>query len=171
MMNKIYTGIGSRRTPEKVCLLMTRISRYLSNRNWVLRSGGANGADTAFENGADKKQIFLPWKNFNNNNSPFFNIDMGARRIASEFHPNWNSLSHGAKCLHARNVYQVLGLDLDSPSQFVICWTSDGKPSGGTGQAIRIAQAFEIPVYNLYNQEDVYLLSEKLKSLLTENNP
>lgn len=37
-------------------------------------------------------------------------------------------------------------------SSFVVCWTSDGKDSGGTGQALRIARDRNIPVYNLYNK-------------------
>jgi hypothetical protein len=36
----------------------------------------------------------------------------------------------------------------------VVCWTSDGKASGGTGQAIRIAKYYEIPTYNLNNKEE-----------------
>ena len=34
-------------------------------------------------------------------------------------------------------------------SKFVICWTKNGKGTGGTGQAIRIAKGFGIPVFDL----------------------
>ncbi|MBB6125422.1 DUF736 family protein [Sphingobium subterraneum] len=47
-----------------------------------------------------------------------------------------------------RNVFQVLGPVLDAPADFVLCWTADGEASGGTGQAIRIAAAHGVPVYN-----------------------
>jgi hypothetical protein len=60
---------------------------------------------------------------------------------------------------------QVLGNYGNDPVEFVICWTSNGKDSGGTGQAIRIAKAFDIPVFNLYNKEDkdnLILLLHKL---------
>ena len=36
------------------------------------------------------------------------------------------------------------------PSNFVVCYTPDGKASGGTGQAIRIAEYYNIPIYNLF---------------------
>jgi predicted Rossmann fold nucleotide-binding protein DprA/Smf involved in DNA uptake len=71
-----YSGIGSRRTPENIQELMVKLGHYLAGRGWVLRSGGAEGADTAFEKGCDqvhgRKEIFLPWKGYNNNKSPFF---------------------------------------------------------------------------------------------------
>lgn len=49
----------------------------------------------------------------------------------------------------ARNTCQVLGLNLDSPVKAVICYTPGGSGSGGTGQAIRIAQAYKIPVIDM----------------------
>ena len=66
---KYYTGIGSRTTPEHILKLMTKIGKYLALNGYVLRSGGANGADTAFEIGCDEgkgvKEIFIPPFNFN----------------------------------------------------------------------------------------------------------
>ena len=68
--------------------------------------------------------------------------------IAKEFHPAWDKLSPAAKKLQARNCYQVLGYDLETPSQFVVCWTPRGSGSGGTGQAIRIAKSHNIPIFD-----------------------
>jgi len=64
--------------------------------------------------------------------------------IAEKYHPAWNKCTPGARKLHARNSFQVLGSTLDSPAEY------DGGPTGGTGQAIRIATALKIPVLNLY---------------------
>jgi hypothetical protein len=50
-----------------------------------------------------------------------------------------------------RNMMQVLGKNLDTPVDFVVCWTKNGKDIGGTGAAIRCAWDHSIPVYNLYN--------------------
>lgn len=57
-------------------------------------------------------------------------------------------LKDGAKKLQARNSHQVLGLDLNTPSDFIICWTKGGKGIGGTGQALRIAKAYNIPIFD-----------------------
>ncbi len=66
-----------------------------------------------------------------------------------------------------RNVPQVLGRTLNPQyySKFVIAWTKDGKATGGTGQALRIAEHYNIPIYNLFNKEDVVKLGEFLRTL------
>lgn len=151
-MAKFYAGIGSRETPEDVRNVMAHIARKLAAKGYTLRSGGADGADTAFESGATEKQIFLPWRGFNGNQSPLFDYSTNEHElfaIAREHHPAWSRLEPAAKRLHARNVCQVLGANGDSPVEFVVCWTPKGCGGGGTGQAIRIAQARNIPVYDL----------------------
>lgn len=85
---KYYAGIGSRNTPADILDLMTHLARRLDSRGYTLRSGGADGADAAFERGAM----------------------------------------------------------LDTPSEFILCWTEHGSGKGGTGQALRIAATYNIPV-------------------------
>jgi len=151
-MKKIYTGIGSRETPEDVCLLMSRIGRKLAEEGWTLRSGHASGADLAFEQGADKKEIFIPWSGFNgaypDNKSYFLGTPEG-QELAAQFHPAWHRCSSAARLLHGRNSHQILGVELDNPSDMVICWTPNGKRGGGTGQALRIAEHFGVPIFDL----------------------
>lgn len=48
-----YAGIGSRKTPKNVLDFMFEIGKELALLGYVLRSGGAEGADSAFEKGAD----------------------------------------------------------------------------------------------------------------------
>lgn len=162
-MIKYYTGIGSRETPLDVLELMVKISQYLSTEGYILRSGGAFGADIAFENGAgDKKQIYLPWRKFNGNMSPLFSISKEAMTMGAKFHPAWWSLSEGAQKLHARNCYQVLGENLNKPSDFIICWTPKYN-DGGTGQAIRVAKANNIKIYNLNAEDNRKYWEEKIE--------
>lgn len=153
-----YAGIGSRQTPLYVQDRMVSIARRLAAAGAVLRSGHAPGADMAFERGCDQcngpKEIYLPWKGFNKSLSSLYNIDPGAIELARKFHPNWSKLTQGAKLLQARNSYQVLGLDLNTPVKFVICYTTDGGFTGGTGQAMRIADHYDIPIINLRNDSD-----------------
>lgn len=140
-MTKYYAGIGSRETPGTILNQMNAIAVWLQSEGYILRSGGAVGADTAFERGAGtKKEIFRP-----NDATP------EALELASRFHPAWYRCSDYAQRLHARNGFQVLGRDLTSPSCFIVCWTKDGKASGGTGQAIRIAEHNSLPVFNLHD--------------------
>lgn len=72
---KFWTGVGSRETPRDILDLMEDIAFKLSQDKWILRSGGAEGADTAFEIGALNSftevvpEIYIPWLNFNNHDS------------------------------------------------------------------------------------------------------
>lgn len=162
--SRYYAGIGSRETPETVLDLMTKVSTKLENEGWVLRSGGADGADSAFEMGVsspENKQIFIPSTYFNgrSNRHPgcYYACDFPAypeaRESVSKFHPAPERLSEYAYKLMARNAMQVLGPDLATHSRFVVAWTKGGKVSGGTGQALRIANHYHIPIFNLGNKE------------------
>lgn len=162
-----YAGIGSRETPEDICLLMTNIAKRLEQTGLILRSGGADGADKAFAEGVTEhanKQIFLPWVGFNNALGTYLGSSMEeAEKIAKKFHPRWHKCSQGAKKLLTRNTFQILGADLKSPSDLVICWTKDGKNSGGTGQALRIADHYKIPVFNLHNPDNIKKIAKALQ--------
>lgn len=156
---KAYAGIGSRETPEEILELMTYMAQELSSQGLILRSGGAEGADTAFELGAEPgtKEIYLPWDGFNERwateegvfNQSRSELEEIAMGMASHFHPRWDRCGYGTRKLMARNVHQVIGKDLLSPCLFILCWTRGGTGLGGTGQALRIARELGIPVYDL----------------------
>ena len=150
---KTYAGIGSRKTPADIQEKMTEIAKKLSRSNYLLRSGGAYGADSAFERGADSKEMYLPWDGFNDKraNDIDYIIPPVNNVFVARFHPHPNALGVAGRFLMSRNAYQVLGRDLNDPVDFVLCWTADGKASGGTGHAIRIANEYKIPVFNLKN--------------------
>lgn len=150
--NMFYTGIGSRSTPITTQVTMCKIAQYLNSIGYTLRSGGAYGADSAFESQAGTlKEIYLPWKGFNSNNSQLFTPSEEAYTLAEKYHPAWHRLRPSVKALMARNMHQVLGLNLDTPSDFVVCYTSDGRFSGGTGQALRLCKDLKVPIFNLFS--------------------
>jgi len=161
----VYTGIGSRETPPNILSFMNKLGHEFAKNNHILRSGGARGADSAFIQGAMKSktqhsaEIYVAsekdggkWKD--RTNLIISNIPDNAFNIAEKYHPNYKNLSGYVKRLMARNVMQIFGKALDNPTNFVICYTHDGKDSGGTGQAIRIAWDYNIPVLNLSNIND-----------------
>jgi hypothetical protein len=169
-----YTGIGSRATPPEIRQLMVDIARTFAGYGLILRSGGATGADESFEQGCDSvngpKEISLPWSGFNNRraaNGVFNTISDEAIDMAAEFHPAWERCTIGAQRLHARNCYQVLGRDLKTPSALVVCWTRHAQGGGGTGQALRIAKAWKIPVFDLADPAALTLLDQYVTPLIT----
>lgn len=167
MIYRPYTGVGSRETPEDVLQIMYALGKYLGSAGFTLRSGHAKkkdgtgwSADTAFEAGADAvhgpKEIFLPWPMFNGSiDGTVFPATTKAFEMAAHYHPAWHNCKIGARKMHTRNIPQVLGINLDHPSLFFVCWTVGGKGGGGTGQGIRIARDFNVPIldYGAYKVE------------------
>ena len=170
---KYYAGIGARATPVYIQDYFRSLAAFLASKGFILRSGAAQGADKAFEVGCDKvsgqKEIYLPWRYFEKSDSNLVVSDPKAYDIAERFHRYWNNLSDGAKKLQARNSHQVLGYALDEPVKFVICWTKDGKGSGGTGQALRIAEFYGIPIFDAGKYDTVDEIKTELKKFLIEN--
>lgn len=187
-MGMNYTGVGSRETPEEVLELMQAIAYKLAGRGYTLRSGGADGADKAFqdgwwdnyqdtpsERGRSKAEIYIAWSGFNGLKPGMYGdsiiIPSGvlsdkAFDIAATIHPAWDKCSQGAKSLHSRNVFQVLGKNLDSPSKFLIAYAKtnkDGVPQGGTATAIKLAEKYNIPCFNLYKEGDRLRLEAFIK--------
>lgn len=111
-------------------------------------------------------EIFLPWEGFNGVVSQYSTPAEAAYGVAERFHPAWDMLDPSSKKFHARNAHQVLGYDLSTPASFIVCWTPDGTAIGGTGQAIRIAHGYNIPVFNLKNEKDRQNLVLQVKSLV-----
>lgn len=177
---KAYAGIGSRETSPDVLVQMEQFA-FMGAQFMILRSGGAEGADTAFETGCIRgtgaKEIFLPWKGFNKNGSILHGVHPKAFDVALTVHPYFQYMKRPNKLLIARNMHQILGLTLDDPVEFVICWTKDGceshttydpKKTGGTGSAVALASKVEIPVYNLYLPSRLANAYEHLQRLKTQ---
>lgn len=169
-MGKTYAGIGSRKTPEGILRLMARVATRLEELGYHLNSGGADGADKAFAWGCSNKSVYIPWPGFNGVTDGILASGTAAMELASKYHPAWDKLSQGAQKLMARNMLQILGDDLKTPVDFVICWTPDGAETktsfstGGTGQAIRVAIDYSIPVFNLYHDDALTRLSNLIQN-------
>lgn len=170
---KYFAGIGSRETPIEVQKLMSKVSTMLECYGYTLRSGGANGADIAFELGIcdpNNMNIYLPYDGFNDKyhdgKSYIYidenNVNYKDAYASLKYHPRGFNLSRSAKQMMCRNYFQVMGINNQEPSEFIVCYTEDGKLKGGTAQALRIAIDKDIPIYNLgdknyihYNANDI----------------
>lgn len=170
-----YSGVGSRKTPLDICAIMTKLAARLEQQGYTLRSGAADRADSAFEEGVvdnSRKEIYIAWNGFEDRTDKEDGVYclkgeviQQAEKIASTLHPAWDTLkkdgtpvvSRGAKGLHTRNVFQVLGHNLKSPSRFLVCWAEvdkQGIPKGGTRTAWQLAVQYNIPCFNLLFEED-----------------
>ena len=161
-MSACITGIGSRKTPAFIQKMMISLGEWCRDHNVYVRTGHADGADWAFEQGAgDHGIVYLPWSGFNSGltlQTPHVvyyeqvcaKAKNAARDSVREFHPNSGALNRTAWKFMGRNYLQIMGSKpKPNPVQAVICWTPDGRGGGGTGQAIRIAEHYNIPVLDL----------------------
>ena len=171
-----YAGVGSRRTPPEILDAMSDIAQTLGDAGTALSTGGADGADKAFETGALRTDapitVHTPWPGYNGyrpGRDPKTDIDIVHPKstatiegrtyaeLAREHHPYWNRCGRGARALFVRNVSILAGaLDDDGeslPVRAVIAWTPNGLPvgreAGGTGHTLRTAASLDIPCVNL----------------------
>lgn len=175
---RTYAGIGSRRTPQPALTAMRATAENLSAKGYTMRSGHAPGADTAFEVASQNAEIYLPWSSFEKDRPVIgsYKQDQAsdqAMQLASRIHPAWERLDRGPRALHARNMHQILGRDLQSPVDFVVCYTPDGSltghgpDTGGTATALRLAYRNNIPVLNIKRPEH----AGELAAYLQDNVP
>ena len=155
MSDRYYAGIGARSAPEEALGAMRRLATSLRENGWVLRSGGAQGSDRAFESAAGRdKEVMTPR-----------NMGMTSGGVATP--PRWEVRTISPFCLEypieqmkpyvqallARNAMIVVGVAGDCHVDFVVCWTPTDDPcdpqAGGTRYACRLASSLGIPVFNL----------------------
>lgn len=146
-------GIGSRETPPHILAEMTKIGAWCRTYRILVRSGHAEGADYAFEAGAlDWCLVYLPWRTFNSA-APVLGQSVEVKsndklnELVWKYHPKPKRLTYNGHLLMRRNGAQILGYDewpqetfAEAPVRAVVCYTTDGQDSGGTGQALRIAR-------------------------------
>lgn len=168
-----YTGVGSREISSEEASIIVAVSTYLADLGFILRSGHAKGSDECFEYGAllstksnanYNRDIYVPWNSFDGAKVESTLINVGdwdnykldwVESLARVVHGGWHNLSSGAKTLHSRNIPQVLGNDLKSPSRFLLFCsdiTSGGNVKVGTATAVKLAKAYSVPCFNVRNK-------------------
>jgi hypothetical protein len=191
-----FAGIGNREGVSELHLhhLMS-ISEKLVTQGGTLRSGNATGCDFYCQSGAHhaiqggvalptQLEIYLPEEGFNMKrvgllNGTYLVTDgVEKQKEAEEYvkmvHPHPERLYGFSKKAHTRNIFQILGQDLETPVDFVICYTRDGAQTsadtsiktGGTATAINLASEFSIPVFNSRRPE----MMEEFRDFI-RNNP
>ena len=139
MTKRYYAGIGSRRTPPSILETMTRLAGRLCNMGYTLRSGGAEGADTAFERGGSTNAQIMKAGD----------ATAASMVMAAKVHPAWRACNAYVQRLHGRNCMIIFGAELNEPVEFVICWQDPAIERGGTRLGMKLAESHNIPVYNL----------------------
>jgi ribA/ribD-fused uncharacterized protein len=167
-----YAGVGTRGLSrhEPLYRLATMTATRLERLGVGLRSGAADGADSAFQDGVSSPlsmQICRPENEADRQMPAGYYVITGskareAERMALRLHPAPDVLRRDdqtwARQLHTRNMFQVDGPNLDQPARFLLAIArtvdAEGVPEGGTRTAWLRAQEENIPHFNLANERD-----------------
>lgn len=158
-----FAAIGSRRLgdhPKDEAIWRSAVAAFgaLAGHGIevVMRTGGAEGADTAAAQAfSGRVDVILPWRGFNGHHEGIiYSHDAEAAAYVDRLHPAPGRLSSGARLCLERDVWQVIGppwarRDVD----LVLAWTPSGMMAGGSAMAMRTAFSRGIPVFNIGSQE------------------
>lgn len=172
MTDKRATVIGSRETPDEVYKLTVSFVNILVELGYAIYSGGCPlGMDHAALKGAyrhktsdkSRNRIYISWQGMAGlyhdpangiYNAQLFDNYEQAGEMALATRGSFERLGKHGICHVTRNMYQPLGDDLNTPTDFVLCWAppsgKKGYVKGGTATAVKVAIQRNIPVFNLY---------------------
>jgi len=193
MNNIYYTGVGSRDITKEEYDLLSTIASRMAELGYILRSGGAKGSDSAFQEGAcriDQRltEIWLPWENFNiklqekypdctyNVFMSLYEYNIARKEFITlgiipwfdnmgekEAHLHKEGWIAPAKKLHARNYYQVTGKDCLSKVCIYAAEEVNGEVKGGTRSAVFLSRYYGIPTFNIRIKEQKEEVLKKLR--------
>ena len=175
---KPYACTANADCPPEILEKFDRIAKKLEELGYTVRVGGMDGVEDRIEKLVNKKEVHLPWKEFNNKQSKFTYNSERAFSIAKMFHPMFDTMKKGIQAFLAKNARLILGDKVNSPALFLVCWTEDGVESvkektnrtGFTGHPIAIASALGIPVFNLAKPDAEQRLDFLVESTRTVSN-
>lgn len=180
LLSGYYTGIGSRETPIDIQQLMTEIAMYLRAEGWTLRTGSGSRADKSYQIAAgENKEVYVPWDNFYPGQVGITSLTEESSRMAHDIWKfreqkglvptdgsisgKWEDLHPGTKAMLAKAMCMLLGKNLNTPSDMVICWTPGAKIVGISSHVICLAVFKHIPVFNLAEYETEVIVREMLR--------
>lgn len=167
--------IGSRRITEKQFDYLVKVGEAFARRGWVVRTGCADGADHAGMTGTrnvnpDLLHLFLPWSTYNKGYQEETDTvtiydekqHQEWAKSVSIFHPAPDKLKQGAFKLMARNYGIIMH---GTPVDVVVAFPISDTDVGGTGQGMRLAKEYEIPLYTVCNRADRLALKQFIESI------
>jgi len=166
--NKIIAIIGSRETPNDQLKKIEQIAEFFAKKGWILRTGGAKGADEFGLKGfkkvpGSKVELYLPWQGHENHKGILWSKENWDE--ASKHHPHWETMSLNSKIFHSRNVSIALGLDNKSLPDLMVSWTENGEEIGGSMMCLKLARLNKILSFNLGSKTGLTKLRKYCKKL------
>lgn len=144
--------LGATAAPGDFTALATRIGHHLSRLGYRLAVDHQNRLCQAFSRGmGDLGGVLPPSPPVGRHGCDEDGLAARADavRLLDDVRPGWELLPGQAPSRLLAAAYQVRGLDLESPVDFVLCLTGEGLVEEPSDVAMRIAQRHGIPVYDI----------------------
>ena len=194
-----YAGIGTRgnkgKLPKGVKEKLAKIAKSLEKQGLTLRTGEGVGSDAAFKNAvkdSSKRKVYTKYHAAKNtwgegktstgpqafkimvHTLPDVNDHVVLKNGKLKVKNSGNDVKTTTKQLYARNCFQILGGNLKSPVDFIVCYSpldEDGNPTPGTRYSLYLAKLMNIPVFNLAEEgaEEKFLEWMKNEYLPSKN--
>lgn len=169
-----YAVTGNQNPPPEITQRLEAIVKKLDAKGFTARTGGFEGIEEIAEKATQRKEVHLPWRNFNGKESRFTFTKDRAMAIARMFHPAFDTMKESVQKFLAKNARIILGDTMAAPALFLLVWTEDGcntikqrtAQTGFAGHPIAIASALGIPVFNLGNPSDEARLNQHLDNMV-----
>lgn len=155
---KYCTGLGTTQVTKTMQDVIERFSRYLSEQGYTIRTDFDKGMNQVFRNNSDSVELYT-FEGDSNKNADAFDCPMTdfVKQHLRDSYISLDALNRVTKNRVVRCYYELLGQNLDSPSEFLICY----DPSEGVvNYAHRIAYKLGIKVYNLCDKEELKQLKK-----------
>lgn len=174
---KSIAVMGSKEHPAEILRLAQEVAEYLksvSGFKIIIRTGGNDGIEKVIADSLGNKEVFLPWKGFNNNReSKYTKPSPGCEDVIRKIILTFDNIKEGAKPIFLRIAHVILGKDLNARAECLITYSPDGaetkeKVNSKTGYAsssILLANAAKIPVFNLHNPDAFERIKDFISSL------
>lgn len=193
LQTRTVSVIGSEILKEgsEIGQILKSVCERLAVLGFILRTSGTEGTEmialSTYKNQVDmgvipptRIKVFLPWREFNTF-LPYpqcyttigpANYDLCSSFIRS-VHPHWAKGTRQTKLLQAKNALIVFGEKLNKPCDFILAFAptnAKGLVTGIASSAIELANLQNIPVFNLYDEENLDNTLFELRVLLRSWN-
>ena len=155
-----YVMLANRDIPAKGIEAMQSLAAELEKLDFTLRIRGVGEFEKVLEEAIKNKEMHLPWKGFDEKDSPFAWTPENAKLIAAHLFSGFSDQKPVFQSFMACIVKTMMGKNLVAPAMFAVIYSADGverfeergPETREAADLLAVANAQRIPVFNIAKQ-------------------